>query len=505
MSEVDHLLFDYGHMRSGVNRMLLTVSYLILWHVSSTIAGVRSWPINLLCTCVRAQEKSDKGIRNKRKEVIAFTPKAMTTLPFLSFPFALHAPLMSSKLLKTQDFTKSHHFVYRGIQAFVEGIQGANEQISVDQIGTRYLNHQSAGGVTPSLSMCNHSQKTKSLSPDPHNNPIMKRFFFTIIYSLLVSCAVFANGTGGEGKVGTSLFDQWNVDTTTEIELHINFDTLEDYRKKVNSLPALIIQDGNELELNVTVRGKFRRKTCAMPPMMLQFKKAGLRALGLNTHNDFKLVTHCTNDEAGQDALLREQLAYEMYNTVNPAASFRTQLLTITYVNTADGSTITSYAILIEDTDELRGRLNMKNSSNNYNVPVEKINNAETLALFQYMIGNSDYGTKMVRNMKLFKDIEGTFTAVPYDFDFSGLVNASYAGGMGHLNETKVTDRTMLWDYDTTPDFTAAADYMTSLKDTLFEQVDNFDNLSSSSKREITKYIKGFYKDLKHLDFRLAK
>lgn len=333
----------------------------------------------------------------------------------------------------------------------------------------------------------------------------MKRFFFTIIYSLLVSCAVFANGTGGGEKAGDSIFDQWNADTTTEIELHVNFDSLEAYRRKTESLPALIIQDGNELDLEVSVRGKFRRKTCAMPPLKLQFKKSGLRALGLNTHNDFKLVTHCTNDEAGQDALLREQLAYEMYNTVNPAASFRTQLLTITYVNTADGSTTTSYAILIEDTDELQERLNMDNSSNSYNVPAEQVNNAETFALFQYMIGNSDYGTKMVRNMKLLKDTDGTFTAVPYDFDFSGLVNAGYAGGMGHLNETKVTDRTMLWDYDSTPDFNDAADYMVSLKDTLLEQVDNFDNLSGSSKREITKYIKGFYKDLKHLDFNLAK
>jgi hypothetical protein len=333
----------------------------------------------------------------------------------------------------------------------------------------------------------------------------MKRFFFTIIYSLFISCAVFANGTGGVEKAGHSLFDQWNADTTTEIELHVNFDSLEVYRKKTESLPALIIQNGIEFDLEVTVRGKFRRRTCTMPPLKLQFKKAGLRALGLNTHNDFKLVTHCTNDEAGQDALLREQLAYEMYNTVNPVASYRTQLLTITYINTVDGSTTTSYAILIEDSDELEDRLGMKNSNDSYNLPAEQINNAETLALFQYMIGNSDYGTKMVRNMKLLKDTEGTFTAVPYDFDYSGLVNASYANGLAEFNEEKVTDRTLLWDYSSAPDFNDAADHMTSLKDTLLEQVDNFDELSGSSKREITKYIKGFYKDLKHLDFNVAK
>lgn len=431
--------------------------------------------------------------------------KLLITLPFCLSSSAHYFPLGAAKPLKTLVFTKSHNSVHRVIQAFVERIQGANEQISADRFAARYLNHQSTGSVTTSLSTCNQSQKTKSLNTDPYNNPIMKRFFFTLIYSLFLCCAVFANGTGGVEKAGESLFDQWNTDSTTEIELHVNFDSLEVYRKKTESLPALVIQDGNELELEVTIRGKFRRRTCAMPPMKLQFKKAGLRALGLNTHNDFKLVTHCTNDEAGQDALLREQLAYEMYNTVNPAASFRTQLLTITYVNTADGSTTTSYAILIEDSDELQGRLNMDNCSDCYNTPVDQINNIETLALFQYMIGNSDYGTKMVRNMKLLKDTDGTFTAVPYDFDYSGLVNADYANGMAHLQETKVTDRTLLWDYDTTPDFNDAADHMTSLKDTLLEQVANFDNLSDSSKREITKYIKGFYKDLKHLDFNVAK
>lgn len=333
----------------------------------------------------------------------------------------------------------------------------------------------------------------------------MKRFFFTIIYSLLISCAVFASGTGGEEKVGNSLFDQWNTDSTTEIELHVNFDSLEVYRRKTESLPALVIQNGIELELDVTVRGKFRRRTCVMPPLKLQFKKSGLRALGLNTHNDFKLVTHCTDDEAGQDALLREQLAYEMYNTVSPTASFRTQLLTITYVNTADGSRTVSYAILIEDCDELQERVGMDNCDDCYNVPADQVNNAETLALFQYMIGNSDYGTKMVRNMKLLKDTNGTFTAVPYDFDYSGLVNADYAGGFANLNETKVTDRTLLWDYDAAPDFNDAADHLTSLKDTLFAQVEGFDKLSDSSKREITKYLRGFYKDLKNLNFNSAK
>lgn len=322
----------------------------------------------------------------------------------------------------------------------------------------------------------------------------MKRFFLTSLYSLLISCAVFASGTE---KSGSSLFDRWMTDNNTNIELHVNFDSLEVYRKKVDFMPAKVIQDGEVLDLEVAVRGKFRRRTCAMPPLKLKFKKAGLRAAGLNTHNDFKLVTHCTNDEAGQDALLREQLAYELYRTINPEASFRTQLLTITYVNTVDGSTTTSYAILIEDVDEMKNRLGGKSCNDCYNMPIANVANAETVTLFQYLIGNADFSTRMVRNLKMVTDTDGQNTFVPYDFDYSGLVNASYAKGMNHLNQSKVTDRVLVWEFADAPDFNEAAEHLVSLKDALLTQVANFDGLTDESKKEICKYLKSGLRQIK--------
>jgi len=333
----------------------------------------------------------------------------------------------------------------------------------------------------------------------------MKRFFFTLIYSLILSCAAFAGGDGGVEKVGNSLFDAWNTNQNLNIELHVNFDSLEVYRKKVEFLPAKVIQNGKRLDLEVAVRGKFRRRNCAMPPLKLKFKKDGLRANGFNTHNDFKLVTHCTDDAAGQDALLREQLAYELYNTVNPDASFRTQLLTITYVNTADGGTTTSYAILIEDADELKDRLDTRNCKECYNMPAAQITNAEQVTLFQYMIGNADFGTRMIRNLKLLKGDDGRNTFVPYDFDYSGLVNATYVKPNAQLGQRKITDRILIWEFEASPDFTAAADHMISLKDTLLTQVADFDGLSNASKREVSKYLKSFYKDLKTLDLTTPK
>lgn len=333
---------------------------------------------------------------------------------------------------------------------------------------------------------------------------------FTFLVCLLISCTVFAGPSADHGrgvaKTGESLFDAWAEKETTSIKLYLDMDSLEVYRRKIEFLPAKVIANGQALDLEVAVRGRFRRRNCAMPPLKLKFAKEGLRAHGLNTHNDFKLVTHCTDDAAGREALLREQLAYELYQTVNPSASFRTQLLEVTYINIVDGSESKSIAILIEDSDELKDRLEMNNCKECYGQAAATFTNAEEVTLFQYMIGNTDFCHRTIRNMKILEDEDGNRTSVPYDFDFSGIVNASYASPqMSHLGQKAVTDRVLNWTFNCELDLTDATAKFKSLKDTFLAQVENFDGLEKSSKREISKYLKDFYKDLEKGDIKAAK
>ncbi|MDF1548982.1 MAG: hypothetical protein P1P88_14250 [Bacteroidales bacterium] len=50
------------------------------------------------------------------------------------------------------------------------------------------------------------------------------------------------------------------------------------------------------------------------------------------------------------------------------------------------------------------------------------------MSLFQYLIGNTDWSVKALHNIKLlWRDSLQKPVAVPFDFDFSGLVNAPYA------------------------------------------------------------------------------
>jgi len=60
------------------------------------------------------------------------------------------------------------------------------------------------------------------------------------------------------------------------------------------------------------------------------------------------------------------------------------------------------------------------------------------LALFQYMIGNPDYSVPLRHNVKIV-ELPGFgaagYTAVPNDFDYSGLVDAYYAVPSEYLDQ----------------------------------------------------------------------
>lgn len=318
----------------------------------------------------------------------------------------------------------------------------------------------------------------------------MPTFFQFILFTLLNTASLLA--ANGDIK-GPSLFDHWaESKAITEVTIHVDRALLETKRMTNERMPARLSDGNQEYGLEIEVRGRFRRKACVMPPLKLHFDKKWLAQIGFNNHNDFKLVTHCTEDERGQESILREQLAYELYNIVAPKASYRTQLLKVNYVDVNDGSTESSYAILIEDTDELKDRMNAEKCTACYSIPSNKVNNETRVTLFNYMIGNSDFSFEMNRNLKLLK-VEGdkAYTAVPYDFDFSGLVSASYANA-----EKTNTIRRLVWEFGGIPNFSSTRGQFLYLRGRLLEQVSQFEELSKSSRHEITQYLNGFFEEL---------
>lgn len=344
----------------------------------------------------------------------------------------------------------------------------------------------------------------------------MKTFIFSLLVLISSGMAWAAPGTvTGEPVKNTadlldepnSLFDRLVDSQVRDVRLTLDMAAIQANRRTENKLDATFFDGDITYPIDVSVRGRFRRITCEVPPLMLQFKKDMLRSEGLNTHNDLKLVTLCKNSNAGIEALMREQLAYELHALIT-GNSFRTQLLRVTYVDTQTGTEDTQYAILIEDEDQMAERLGGKECKDCFNLPAESFvpGSVATAHLFQYMIGNTDYSIVMDRNVKIVSLPNGQHIPVAYDFDFSGLVDAPYARPNVNVGQTDVQQRVWMGSHYTEAELQTAIDTFNEKEGAVYILVENSTYLDAKTKREAKNYLKGFYRDINKSRFlRLAR
>jgi hypothetical protein len=125
--------------------------------------------------------------------------------------------------------------------------------------------------------------------------------------------------------------------------------------------------------------------------------------------------------------------------------AFQVRLARITYEDTGgEYEARTEYGFLIEDADEVGTRLGgtVFELEGDRNLPpdVFDVRAATRLAVFQYMIGNTDWLEVAGHNVEIFERPTGALP-VPYDFDFSGLVDAPYASPAPETGLRSVRER----------------------------------------------------------------
>lgn len=120
-----------------------------------------------------------------------------------------------------------------------------------------------------------------------------------------------------------------------------NLDSLMLNKAAGEKQDAFVITSGKNLELiklpiKIAARGKFRRRTCDLPPIWIDFPKETLKAWGLFPRYDkLKLVTHCLLDQENRQALLKEYWIYKMHNELTEN-SFKVHLIEVIYVHSED-------------------------------------------------------------------------------------------------------------------------------------------------------------------------
>lgn len=263
----------------------------------------------------------------------------------------------------------------------------------------------------------------------------------------------------------------------------------------------------HQLDLKLRARGRYRRQldTCPFPPVRLNFRKKQVEGTVFDGVDKLKLVTHCRNSsDPYEQNVLKEYLAYRIFNLLTDY-SLRVRLLRIEYVNSEkSGNAETRYAFLIEDDDVFADRIGAPQAKLPY-TDYEDLDpgQASLVAVFQYLIGNTDFsmiaGAKddnCCHNVGLFTIGADRYLPVPYDFDFAGLVNARYAKPNPKLSIRRVTSRLYRGQCSFNSHLDDILSQVLAQHDAVRETIAGVPGMDERTRETTTRYLERFFDEM---------
>jgi hypothetical protein len=261
--------------------------------------------------------------------------------------------------------------------------------------------------------------------------------------------------------------------------------------------------DSLNKEVRLKSRGEFRNGYCSFPPIRLNFSKADFEKPDVKKIGKLKLVTHCQS--GNEEYLFKEYLIYKLYNVLTDN-SFRVRLASIDYISTTQkDKTIRSYGFFIEPLEILAERIKASPVESpavtQKNIIPEMM---DRVAIFNYMIGNTDWSVPGQHNCKVLSGSDlnypGLGIIVPYDFDYSGLVNAHYAVPAEGLGIDNVTQRLFLGLCRPKEAWLKILKELTDKKAEMYKVINDFQYLTDRQKRSMTSYLDEFYRSIEKPD-----
>jgi len=328
---------------------------------------------------------------------------------------------------------------------------------------------------------------------------ILPGFFllFFLGYFSFVGIA-FSQNTAGSPTLLFQSDDPLSLTLTMDIRT-----VLKDTGDDMGQHPALIsylTPEGDTIivPLRIRTRGYFRRDpmNCNFPPLRLNFAKETSGNTIFEGQDKLKLVTHCrSSGKQYEQNVLKEYLAYRFYNLFTEE-SYRVRLAEMNYAD-SEGKikTLRKLAFIIEPEEQMAARnlcdeVKIKNIRQDY-CDQEK---ATLLSVFQYMIGNTDWSVPAMHNIDLIrKQAGGSPIPVPFDFDWSGLVNAPYAVPSKNLNIDNVRIRVYRGLCRTEEEFEKAFQEFRDREEEIIRTIESVPYLDEREMSKTIRYIEQFF------------
>ncbi|MEE4115369.1 MAG: hypothetical protein V2I37_04325 [Marinilabiliaceae bacterium] len=336
-----------------------------------------------------------------------------------------------------------------------------------------------------------------------------KNLSFFLIVTLLIFWGTYSVVTAQENSLASHSADRLalNADIFNYSEpaiITLKYDIREFLKGKYSddyTDAELIFHINDTISISNSVRirprGNNRREVCTFPPIYINIKKSVPDSGYPGNMEKIKFVTHCIPSDSGNDCVLREYLIYKMYNLISPF-SFRVRLARVRYIDTGrkDRESI-RWGFFIEPEEMLAERLeavslDIDHIDYNYTDP----ESTDIMSMFQYIIGNADYSIQTRQNIKLIKPLNDALSMpipVPYDFDYSGFVDAYYAIPGDKLGIATVKERYFLGPCRTEERYKEIFSYFFELKDELYSLIESFEYLDKRDKKIALGYLDEFF------------
>lgn len=311
------------------------------------------------------------------------------------------------------------------------------------------------------------------------------------------------------------LFDE---DSVLELTMTVNFDTLcrtsED--PNCNYTPSTIeYRDGagsvRTMPIEIRRRGGWRARqtNCQVPTLFVRFSSEDAIGTPFEGQPTLALTSHCgkgisphniqspTLPDEFEHYVITEYLGYRLYNLLTDL-SLRARLVRITYMNPENPRrSFTHDAFFSEHFESLAQRQGAELlAGKSFDTNMLDLDAANQLALFQFMIGNTDWSIPDQNNIALLQGADGKLSPVLYDLDMAGLVNAHYARPSEGLPISSVTQRYYLGLCNPDTDWKALFDRFSGLREAFMTLLSKTPGLGRGDRRVAGVYLDTFFDTL---------
>jgi hypothetical protein len=257
----------------------------------------------------------------------------------------------------------------------------------------------------------------------------------------------------------------------------------------------------NRVAVQVRARGHFRRQrgNCDFPPLMVRLPRSDARGTVLQGNPRVKLTTPCRpNSEEYQQYILQEYGVYRAYQVLHSAAP-RTRLARITYRDSAERVkpvTVTAFFTELDEEVAKATSITLRDQMKGARFRDVDTPTLQSLSLFAFMVGNTDWSLGALHNIYLLQDTMGVVYPVAYDWDWSGLVNTRYSVPDYQLPIKRVTERHYMGPCHTLEEWAPTFTRYREARPALAAIWDGIPGLSDARRAQTTKYLDEFWRIL---------